>query len=275
VPSDKTEVIEWIFFRLKYDHKQRTVINPVVTFDEVADGIEAMGSKLSEGNRANFWKDLTRGNLNKNWPETVFTSGFTGADAIGEGAGACFKFAEVLPGQMQPSIDRLSFDEKEVRTHQIESLSMPVATKALGRQDENWLAQVSVRLHIVETHFAIFSSRPVAEISFLQTGVKLRKAEVDAAFSVTDSAGVWLLSVEAKGKREHIHLPQIKRASLQFAETKPVAIGAVGVIPFALKIVGKSKIWCVEFVPLVDSHSPMVVASQGVIELLPHVQGIE
>jgi len=39
--------------------------------------------------------------------------------------------------------------------------------KALGRRDENWLAQVSARLGVVEAHFARYSQRKVEEISFL------------------------------------------------------------------------------------------------------------
>lgn len=275
MPSKKTAVIEWIFFHRKYDRATRFLRDPIVTFEDISAGIEAAGNGLSAQNPANFWKDLTRGDMNESWPKAVFEAGYTGSDAIGEAPGACFQFAPILDGQEVPFIDTLKYEESAVPVHLLQSLSMPVAKKTLGRRDENWLAQVSADLHVVETYFSIFSTRPVLEIAFLQTGIKLRKGEVDAAYSVTDEAGAWLLSVEAKGKYDPIHLPQIQRAAIGLAETAQATLGAVGVIPFALKIVGPSKIFCVEFEPLADANSPMVVASQGVIQLSPHVQGVE
>lgn len=272
--SKKTAVIEWIFFELKYDAESGVLRDAVVTFEDISDGIAAVGNGLSARNPANFWKDLTRADMNESWPRSVFEEGFTGADGIGLRPGACFQFVAVVEGQAAPFIEVLEFDESKVLSHVLQSLSMPIAKKALGRRDENWLAQVSADLHVVETFFSVFSPRPVQEIAFLQTGIKLRKAEVDAAFSVKDDLGTWLLSAEAKGKNDPIHLPQIRRAAIQFAATAAATIGAVGVIPFALKIVGQSKIYCVEFEPLADEDSPMVVAAEGVIRLSPGVEGI-
>jgi len=67
---------------------------------------------------------------------------------------------------------------------------MRLDMKALGRRDENWLAQVSARLGVVEAHFARYSQRKVEEISFLQTGLKLGRGEVDSAYSLVDDAGL-------------------------------------------------------------------------------------
>jgi hypothetical protein len=154
---------------------------------------------------------------------------------------------------------------------------MPQAMKALGRRDENWLAQVSARLAVVETFFALFSHRDVREVSFLQTGVKLRRGEVDAAFSITCADGRWLVSGEAKGRGEPLHGPQIARAAFHLQESaakKPELQDVRGVVPLGLKIVGPSEIWVVEFEPVETADSALVVASQGVMELVPPVAGI-
>ena len=157
MPSKKTSVIEWIFFNLKFDSGSGLLRDQIVTFDDISAGIAAAGDGLSSKNPANFWKDLTRADMNASWPTSVFAAGYTGADGIGLGPGACFQFVATLEGQEEPFVDVLEYDESLVQTHVLQSLSMPVAKKALGRRDENWLAQVSADLHVVETFFSIFS----------------------------------------------------------------------------------------------------------------------
>lgn len=279
MPSEKPQVIEWIFFERKYDSVTGTLLDAVVTFDDIRAGIEATGARLSVANPANFWKDLTRSPTpNDNWPTSVFEAGFTGTDAIGAGDQACFAFTAVAEEQSEPFPDVLPYDAHNVTRLIVQSLSMPQAMKALGRRDENWLAQVAARLYAIETFFAVVSDREVKEVSFLQTGVKMRGGEADAVYSVTCDDGVWLLSVEAKGRREPLHLPQIARASHSLFETVTSQGGelsdVVGVIPFGLKIVDESEVWAVEFAPVETADETLTAVAQATFVFTPAVPGI-
>lgn len=66
--------------------------------------------------------------------------------------------------------------------HKIESLSLPLASRRLGRRDEPWLVQVLIKLRVIETHLAMFSQRKIVQLDHLQMSVKLRKSEIDALF---------------------------------------------------------------------------------------------
>lgn len=275
-PSEKPQVIEWIFDQ-KFDPQTGVMVDPVVTFDDITAAIQATGANLKISNPANFWKDLTRNHAtrDRNWPARVLQAGFTGSDAIGNGDRASFKFVPLLPGQATPFADEtLVYDPQKVMSHRVQSLSMPRAMKALGRRDENWLAQVAVRLNVIEAFFAVFSARNVIEVSFLQTGLKLKQGEVDAAYSVLCDDGLWLVSAEAKGKKEQLHLPQVARAATALGRSSSNLGAIAGVIPFGMKIVGDSKIWVVEFAPVAGSSAIPVPVAQGVIELSPSVTGI-
>lgn len=276
VASKKTRVIEWIFNHKERDPATGAIRQPVVTFDEIVDGITAAGADLRRGNPANFWKDLTRHKtLRLNWPPSVLAAGYYGADAIGEGDQASFKFVPVDDGY-DPDADAIVFDPEAVRTFDVQSLSMPQAMKALGRRDENWLAQVASRLSVIETHFAVVSDRNVTEVSFLQTGVKLKSGEIDVAYALRQGDHTtWLVSVEAKGRNEGLHGPQIQRAAAEMHRSYVERVGAEGVIPFAIKIVGTSLIHTVEFAPIGNVDDPLVITSQGAIRLVPSVPGIQ
>ena len=131
-------------------------------FNDVRRGIESTGVSIKSDNVPNFWKDLNRRgakSLNRNWPESVFRAGFTGADAIGSGAGACFSFVPVPAGQVTPFVDDLIYTPME--RVKLQSLSMPRTMKALGRPSENWQAQVANRLNVVTSFFALCSPRNV------------------------------------------------------------------------------------------------------------------
>lgn len=271
--SKKTAVIEWLF-RRKYDPGTGTVSSPVVAFEEIDEGIRALGVDLSTANPANFWKDLVRHNtLSKNWPVFVFAAGYYGADAIGEGESASFKF---VPIPADHDVDELKYDPDAVATHRVQSLTMPMAMKALARRgDENWLAQVASRLAVIETHFAVFSSRLVEEISFLQTNVKLAQGETDVAYALVDNEGLtWLVSVEAKGRGESLHGPQIARAAYNLQSRYGSKVGAAGTIPFGMKVVDDSLLHTLEFEPVIAASDRLVVASEGAIRLVPAVAGI-
>lgn len=117
--SKKTQVIEWIFHNRKYDIGTDALIDPVVTMDDIAEGIRETKVKLSAANPANFWKDLTRDGatgLNRNWPQNVFEHGYAGGDAISGGERRLLMLAvsladvgggvEVKLGDILPGLDR-------------------------------------------------------------------------------------------------------------------------------------------------------------------------
>jgi hypothetical protein len=270
MPSKKTAVISAIF-----QAKKRSILgeleDPVVLFPEIAGAIVATGSDLNLSNMANFWKDLTRSRSDDWWPEDVRAAGFSGADAIGEGDAACFKFVRNEDVVKQQEI---AYNPNSLPSHSIQTLSIPMAMKKLARRDENWLAQVAARLHIVETHFALYSQRAVDEVSFLQTGVKLRRAEADVTYSFEENEQTWLVSVEAKGRNERIHAPQISRAAHELGRSYGDKLSAVGVVPFALKIDGPSRIYTVEFEPVGSPDAPLVKSSEGLFLLEPPLPGI-
>ncbi|ALD65127.1 hypothetical protein AFL94_15680 [Arthrobacter sp. LS16] len=254
--------------------------------DDITDGITATNAQLKKTNPANFWKDLTRNGargLNRNWPRSVFEHGYAGADAIGQITRAVFMFIPVKPEQTEPFVDDVAFDD-QAAVLQLQSLSMPQAMKALGRSGENWHAQVADRLNVVSSFFALCSPRNipprgVQEVNFLQTGIKMKDGETDAAFSLLADDGQWLVSAEVKGRSEEFHLSQIARAAFALESaakvTKPSTLGGiVGVIPLGIKVVGKSKLWVVEFAPVDAPNTPLVKVAEGVFELVPHVPGI-
>lgn len=284
--SAKTAVFEHLFFITKGYVAGNQIKSPVVTFDEVEAAIIATNPALiAQGKRplktnniANFWKDITRTNPNGIWPSRVLAAGYTGIDGIGQGPQASFQFVPLPPGQNLafPSAPTPSA-AAQADPIVLESVSMPLATKSLGRADENWLAQVGARLRVVESHFAVRSAFGAAEVTFLQTGVRLGDGEVDAAYNLVDQTGQsWLLAVEAKGRGERIHVPQVQRAAAQ------LLIGArargqqiQGVIPMALKVVDTSKLHVVEFEPDLGAGSNGIVVVDSLVELRPPVTGIE
>ena len=141
------------------------------------------------------------------------------------------------------------------------------------------------RLNVVSTFFALHSPRnvpprSVQEVSFLQTGIKMKGGETDAAFSLLADDGQWLVSAEAKGRGEQFNLSQIARSSYGLAAAvkspKSRGLGDVkGVIPLGIKVVGRSMLWVVEFEPVLDPDSPLAKVAEGVFELVPHVPGVE
>ena len=240
--------------------------------DDIADGIAKTGANLKTSNPANFWKDLTRSGakgLNRNWPKSVFEQGYAGGDAIGQGDRAVFTFVLLEKGQTDAFVDAVAFPDY-IPVMRLQSLSMPQAMKALGRPGENWHAQIADRLNVVSSFFALCSPRStsVREVNFLQTGIKMKDGETDAAFSLQAHDGQWLVSAEVKGKTEQFHLPQIARAAHALKTTVKNSNSStlkdiVGVIPLGIKVVGNSKLWVVEFAPVEGPATPLTKVEIG------------
>lgn len=255
-----------------------------VTLDEVQKAIEELNgrglAKLSTKNPANFFKDFVRSctSANRNWPARVFEAGWTGDQVTGKGD--CFAFRpkgdRTLPFLCaQPSEALLATEPTRV-----ESLSLPLASRSLGRTDESWLIQVIVRLRVVELHFAT-TRADALQLDHLQTSVKLAKSEIDAVYLLQvgqkpADATPYFVTLEAKGRNDDILFDQI------IAQVQALA-GAWGdachpLIPMAVKAVGPSLLYVAEFAGVapdeVASLTSLAIAAESMLSIAPQVPGI-
>lgn len=210
--SKKPAVIEWIYDSLL--DANGNLARTVVTKADVAAGIQAAGAGLSASNTANFMKDVIRGHgASGMWPDKLKRLRIGGRQVTGEGN--IFEFVHYEPEQTEPFPNRFGYHNK-VEHYRLQSVSMPEASRALGRDDETYLIQVAVQLAVVETHFALKSKLPVIELNHLQIGIKLRRVEIDALFSATlqDEEGNrrrFVITAEAKKSQQRILEEQIIR----------------------------------------------------------------
>lgn len=284
--SSKTEIIEAIF-KARRNRDRATLSNSIVTLQEVSAAISEFNARvpaeaMSTRNPANFFKDFIRNreSANRNWPAAVLNAGFTGRQVTQ--ANACFEFIPLAPGQTE-AFPVLNFarPNSETPLHMIESVSLPLASRRLGRYDEPWLIQVITRLRIVESHFSLTSLRPVRQLDLLQMSVKLAGTEIDALYLAQEevAAGVFqevIVTCEAKGGRDDILEDQILRQAKAPFSMKQITQDVV--IPIAVKCVGPSKIHVVEFVPLTRQDNAgvnmLAIASDSLFEIKPPVPGI-
>lgn len=283
--SYKTEVIENIF-RKRFDEANRIISETIVTLDDVSDGIAANnldhGTTHSTNNPANFFKDFirVRRRANANWPDTVLKAGYS-ARQLTEG-GACFEFAVLAEGQIE-AFPPVNFAQPSETTpkYQIESVSLPLASRRLGRKDEPWMIQVIARLRIVESHFSLSSGRAVKQLDLLQLNVKLSGTEIDALFLAQEEIGneqyeEVIITCEAKVGRDDILEEQILNQAKAPFRMKQVKQDRV--IPLAVKCVAPSTIFVVEFNELTrEGHEEvesLSVAAESLFEIRPPVPGI-
>lgn len=283
--SKKTPVVEYIYDKLTSEGRT------VALFDDVANAIryfqDHKGLVLSDNNAANFMKDLLRGmHASANWPKKLADLGVTGKQQTGEKR--IFEFVPYAPGQAEPFPNPFepTGDEEEFV---IQSLSLPLATKVLGRTDESWLIQVSVWLRVLESHFARSSDLTLIEISHLQNSVKLNRSEIDALFlGVEESAAGQrsnvLITCEAKQQKDPILGDQIiRQVASAFGSVTDASLEISKVIPTAIKALkGRGAIYLAEFEPWSASEATveeeerkdLVLARSAIYRLVPPVPGI-
>jgi hypothetical protein len=289
--SQKTPIIEK-FFNERWDEKSSTLTNPVVTLSEVADAIKQHNlnisgkpkTELSPRNPANFLKDFIRNRKsgNRNWPSSVFDRGYTARQR--KGNNACFEFVPLVPGQTEAFPNRFPAPDATVPRHKIESLSLPLASRRLGRRDEPWLVQVLIRLRVIETHLAIFSQRKIVQLDHLQMSVKLRKSEIDALFlaieqdDAADSSTRREVIVCCEAKQMHDDILEDQILGHVEAVFKAKGVQQELVLPIAVKAIGKSMVQVVEFDVIRKEDAAttdlLTMKSQAVYELVPQVPGI-
>lgn len=290
--SQKTEIIEDIFFA-RFDAEQKVLANPFVTIEELGEAIRANNAKhpetkgLKSDNPANFVKDIVRkrSSANRNWPKSVFSLGYTGRQVTG--GGLALEFLEIEVGQTEPfPTPDFANPPDNIPVHIIESVSLPLASRRLGRGDEPWMIQVVTKLHVIETHFSLASPNAIHQLDLLQLNVKLTGTEIDALFLAHEE-----LSGSKKGESQYdevIVTCEAKSASEDLIETQIISqakapfehlkITQNRVIPIAVKCIKPCTLYVIEFQAFErDSYKDidsLVVVGQSLFELRPPVPGI-
>ena len=279
MPSQKPVVIEHLFEK-HWDEQAQSLRRTLMSLDDVASAIRECRSKgvtLSDRNPANFMKDLLRGkNTSRNWPQSVTNRGYAAEQRTGEGE--CFEFIPFVPGQSEPFADAFPV-RLEAQRYQIQSISIPLVTKSLGRSDETWQIQVAINLKVVETHFAVAGSFQFLELAHLQTGIKLRSTEIDALFlgqagSAKEPRPV-LVTCEAKQAKDPLIPSQIiNQVQAAFAATDDVET----VVPIGLRAIKGVGFYVTEFEAVskdaASSLNSLTLASDAIFELQPRIKGI-
>ena len=288
--SDKTVVVQRIWQTFLAEGQGRHV----VYFEDVTTAIMQCNAqdhkKRSVKNPANFMKDLIRkDNASGNWPASLCKIRIGGRQRVG--SNRVFEFVPYSVGQTEPFPNRYFPTDEVVSTH-LQSLSLPLASKALGRKDESWLIQVAVSLCILEQHFAQHSNLPVREVVHLQTGVKLANSEIDGLFrAIIEVEGVRthvLVTCEAKQKGERILEHQIVEQVVAAYKSVTASVlkddlEVTQIVPVALKAIGdQGEIYVVEFQPWSPEEAAapeeqlkeLKPASEALYRLVPPVPGI-
>jgi hypothetical protein len=277
--SQKPQVIERIYEQL-VDPTTGELKRSVVTNTDVVEAIlwcnQNQGIHLSANNPANFIKDVIRGQgASGMWPKSLHEKRIGGRQVTGDSN--VFEFVPYEAHQTEAFPQLFGF-HKGIPEHELQSVSMPLASKALGRDDETYLIQVAIKLNLVETHFALYSEIDMLELNHLQIGIKLRLTEVDSLYAATylDAAGEkrqLIVTVEAKKKRQRILPDQIVRQVKAAFNATPIDL----VVPLAMASAGGG-IYVAEFKPIRRQDSETLETLELAIEVLyklkPPVKGI-
>lgn len=289
--SNKTVVVEKIWQNLQIEGKGRRV----VYFEDVLRAIKECNKldrvKRSQKNPANFMKDLARhDNSSDNWPASLTALRIDGRQRVGDNR--VFEFINFAVGQSEPLPNKY-YPKAGMVAVPLQSLKLPLASKALGRKDESWLVQVAVALSVLEQHMATVSALPILEVVHLQTGVKLANSEIDSLFrgvleGQDGEQSHLLLTCEAKQKGERIVDHQIIEQIV--AAARSVQLKAIKeeldvqmIVPIAVKAVGDvGEIYVAEFEPWSigealekeDTRKELTLATEALYALRPPVPGI-
>jgi hypothetical protein len=283
--TSKTQIIEAIF-RSRWNEETKTLSSSIVTLLDAQEAISRFNSTqpknpLSTRNPANFFKDFIRkqSRANANWPPYVLKCGYTGRQLVS--SGNCFEFIPLgNDARIAFSNDALPLPDASTKHHRVESVSLPLASKRLGRRDEPWLIQVLVKLRVFETHLALASDQEIVQLDHLQTNIKLAGSEIDALFlgikqPEGKSAREVIICCEAKGRKDDIIPDQILG---QVKAAFKMGIEQDTVIPLAVKAIAPSEIWLVEFQPVdraqLSTLAALTVATSAIYHLVPPVKGI-
>jgi hypothetical protein len=285
--SYKPEIFLRLFLKRWDKAKKRLVGNPVVFSNEIreehAQYRTRRGQPVEVTNVPAFMKDYLRklARANANWPPEIFAAGYTARQVTG--GGQIFEFIPILPGQSEPFPSTAPTPPPNLIPHRLSSVGLPLASRRMGRTDEPWLVQVSVRLSVVETYFALFSSlrATIRQVDHLQNALKLNKTEIDALFLGIQEIAPgnfqeFMITCEAKRVGEDIISEQV------LAQVKAVFklknITQAFAVPIALKTISPSRIHIVEYEAVkredADALQALNIVNQAVFDLEPAVPGI-
>jgi hypothetical protein len=282
--SAKTAVIEALFLE-RWDAASGCLPNNAVTLDDVSRAIGRIGATLSQKNPANFMKDVVRrrDSYFRILPTSVREAGYGVAQRTG--GSLCFTFEPIARCERMwvlPNPERLA------QPHRVQSISIPIASRQLGREEETWMIQVVTLLKIIETHLALYSPMPVKHLEQLQISVKQRDAEIDALYlaQVGESIEVGdlrrvIVSCEVKGFDDDILKTQIAQQVKSLAANPVLRIE--GLLPLAVKVI-RARERCVVHVVEFQEVAPadadaqefdtLAIATEQSYEVIPAVQGL-
>ncbi|WP_245990250.1 hypothetical protein [Tabrizicola piscis] len=277
--SQKTKVVEHLFDKY-WNVSTGALDKSLMSLDDVAQAIrectDLYGLTLSDRNPANFMKDLLRGaNASSNWPASVAAKRYTAVQRTGDGE--CFEFIPYRFGQVEPFLDAFGVRQDAPR-YPVQSISIPLVSKSLGRSDETWQVQTAINLRVVETHFAVAAAFPLLELAHLQMGIKLRSTEIDALF--LGKAGdpqrpeSVLVTCEAKQAKDPLIQSQIiNQVRAAFAEAKVDTV-----VPIGLRTIRGVGFYLTEFAAVKRAEASaleeLTLASDAIYVLHPPVKGI-
>lgn len=284
--SYKVEVIDAIF-SARWDSASQSIADSLVTLSDVSEGIRKYNAAhpeqskpISDRNPANFFKDIIRKRANHMWPARILALGYTGKQVTGRNA--CFRFVPLRDGQTEPFPSHVPDPTDATPRIKISSVSMPLASRRLGRSDESWLIQVAIRLHIIDTHLGLFSQRKIIQVDHLQTAVKLGQNEIDAILLATEEAGAGqspresIVCCEAKSMNEQVIEEQIIGHVASVFQSLPGTWNTA--IPICVKTIARSAIRVLEFEAVERENAAELVqltlVSDAIYELVPPVPGI-
>uniref|UniRef100_E6Q867 Uncharacterized protein n=1 Tax=mine drainage metagenome TaxID=410659 RepID=E6Q867_9ZZZZ len=140
--------------------------------------------------------------------------------------------------------------------------------------------QVASKLGIIETHLALKSSVKdvLVHVELLQLGIKQNLAEIDGLYLGHDKdQNAILIPVEAK-IRDDIYPSQVYAQAEALCKMRGLQGHNIRrIIPMAIKVIGPSTVYVVEFPPVdfsCESTSQQEPYSESIYELIPEIKGI-
>jgi hypothetical protein len=283
--SEKTRVIDHLWDMLQSEGKGRRIVYRKDVAEAISECEKNIGTSLSVGNPANFMKDIVRGDkASLHWPERLTEMRIGGVQRAG--AMRVFEFVQFEKGQTEAFPNPWMPHEKLIPLP-VESVSLGLVSKSLGRKDESWLIQVVVNLRIVAHHFATKSPLRVLEINHLQIGVKLGNSEIDSLFLATievDGQKKYaLVTCEAKQSGqsiiEHQIIGQIVAArkstkrNMDISLIVPMAVKAIE--PNGLVYIVEFKAWTPDEAEKAEHElGQLEMVAESLYRLMPPVQGV-
>ncbi|GAB5478260.1 MAG: hypothetical protein Marn2KO_17270 [Marinobacter nauticus] len=279
--SEKTIAIEHLYDTV-FLLQGRSTVRLTDVVDSILFCNKHFGTGLSTKNPANFFKDFIRGeNSSANWPKRLTTARMTARQLTGNSF--AFEFIPFAKDQTEAFPERFP-PSPEVVTIPIQTVTLNLAARELGRRDEPWLVQTIVNLRIVEQFLAVMSDIPFIEISHLQMSVKLSKAEIDSVFlgkyqAENGEMKYVYITCEAKQAKDRIlHDQLIRQVESAFSVNPEIE----SVIPIAVKALRDRGIHIVEFQKLEREtffrdmgELELVMQKDAIFELFPSIKGID